>query len=164
MLLAVALAEACLPGVRATSKAKIGALGKPHSAAATGDQWQLRDAQFDSLSVINRWLGDQLGTGVLQQPLKFRRRTDNGPRGAAQAIDCLRGQDERGRQVVQVLDFRRVLERRERHVDGIKIDVRSVHQVCHRGILVACKCRPFPNLGACVRHRSIVSRNSSIAS
>ena len=76
---------------------------------------------------------------VLQQSLEFGRVHDDRPRRGAQAIDGLGGQYERRRLFIQIGQFRLVLQRRERHVDGIDRGVRNAQSGGHRRILVGCK-------------------------
>ena len=66
------------------------------------------------------------GAQVLHQPLEFRRVENDLAGRGAQPVDRLVAQHERRRQVVQVIEFRRVVERLERHVDRIDLDVGHV--------------------------------------
>ncbi len=65
-----------------------------------------------------RRLDDQACAGVLQQPLQIGRRAQDRRRRGAEAVDGLRGQDERRRQVVQVFEFRLTARRLIRREGG----------------------------------------------
>src|SRR6266513_15106 len=68
------------------------------------------------------------GTDVLEKALEFGRGQDDRPRRHAQAIDGLGGQDERCGLLIQIVQLRLVLQRRERHVDGIDLGIRDAQR------------------------------------
>jgi len=73
----------------------------------------------------SRWCRHDSGADVLEQSLEFRRVHHDGARRCAQAIDGLGGQHERRRLLIQIVQFRLVLQRRERHVDGVDLGARD---------------------------------------
>ena len=83
-------------------------------------------------------------------PASFSSRRNSGDErtmapAAAQAIDRLRWQVERCRQVIQVLEFRLVLERGEGRVYGIEVDVRRLREFGQLGIFVPGQRGRIPN-------------------
>ena len=98
-----------------------------------------RRAAFTRRPRVARPGGDaaatRYGAGTTFAPTSLSKRWNSGdvhddrPRRGAQSIDGLGGQHKRRGLLIQVIEFRLVLQRRERHVDGIDLGVRDAQQL-----------------------------------